>query len=361
MAKQISALGSVSFAWLHEQGGFAFDAPFFLNPEVRRRREQSVHEFVADRFPPFPVYNIEAHLVQIDGRKHPLGLVGGLQPNLLLAAALGAEFVFYGDKDPDVTPTPMAEVGTRERLEELDWSRTWPISLFLEQIGTMREAWGGTCRVIPPFFWDATGRATTHGIVTTAQKLIGDRVFLEMADRSAYVRQLFAWIADSYIRLVETFSAAADLPITGLHTGDCSVCMVGPDVFEELVLPPLNHMARRLGPVRLHSCGHSDHLLDIFSQVENLHCLNLGSNTSLARVRDRFGDVPVDLIPDLRLLSDATPRDVDAWVRRCLQENDGGPLQIQYHLDLGQREENCLQIHRTFEELGFGEARQEIY
>ena len=36
----ISGIGSVSFGWLHEQGGFQFDKPFFLDPEVRSEREE---------------------------------------------------------------------------------------------------------------------------------------------------------------------------------------------------------------------------------------------------------------------------------------------------------------------------------
>jgi hypothetical protein len=96
----ITALGSVSFGWLHEQGGFVFDEPFFLQPRVRCEREQQVHRFVRDRFPQDPIYNVEAHLVQVEGRRTPVILVGGLQPNLILGAAVGARFVFYGDRIP---------------------------------------------------------------------------------------------------------------------------------------------------------------------------------------------------------------------------------------------------------------------
>jgi hypothetical protein len=358
---RVSALGSVSFGWLHQQGGFVFDEPFFLDPYVRQQRERQVNDFVEERFPSDPVYNIEAHLVQVEGRQQPVLLVGGLQPNLILGVAAGARFVFYGDKDADITPTPLANVHNLQRLMNLDWTGRWPLSMFLDQIGEAREKWGNEYRIVPPFFWDTTGRATIHGIVTTAQKLIGERVFIEMADHTSFVADLFHWIAESYATLIELFADAAGLRITGLHVGDCSLCMVGPKPFTELVLPHLNALARRIGPLRLHSCGHSDHLLEVFRQVERLATLNVGSGTSLAKIRTHFGPLRVDLLPDSHLLMSGSPAEVDTFVRQCVEANGDGELQLEYHLDLGQPEENCLQIHRTLESLGYPASRCKIH
>ena len=148
---RISALGSVSFGWLHQQAGFVFDEPFFLDPFVRLKREREIHSYVAARFPQDPLYNIEAHLVQVAGRQRPVVLVGGLQPNLILGAAAGAEFVFYGDKDPDITPTPLAELQSIERLAKIDWQRAWPVNLFLDQVHAAPIV-GGTMRLSSRLF-----------------------------------------------------------------------------------------------------------------------------------------------------------------------------------------------------------------
>jgi len=357
----VSALGSVSFGWLHEHGGFTFDEPYFLDPEVRLEREQRIHAFVAQRFPDVPIYNIEAHLVQVEGRRQPVALVGALQPNLILGAAVGAKFVFADDKDPDITPTPLADLTDPESLERIDWVRTWPIDLLLEQVHRMRETHGRTHQIIPPFFWDTTGRATIHGILTTAQKLVGQRIFMHLLDAPGFVRDLFEWITDAYISLIRMFAQAADIEVTGLHIGDCSLCMVGPEQFTEFVLPRVNKLARRFGAVRFHSCGNVDHLLPAFQPIENMTILNVGSGTSVAKIRALFSRIRIDLTPDLRMITYGSPADVDAWVRRTLEENDGGPLEIQDHLDVAQPEANCLQIFRTLAELGIPCRRESIY
>ncbi len=46
----ISLLGSVSFGWLHEQGGLRYDEPFFLDPSRRVEQEQTANELVSRRF-----------------------------------------------------------------------------------------------------------------------------------------------------------------------------------------------------------------------------------------------------------------------------------------------------------------------
>jgi hypothetical protein len=357
----VSFLGSVSFGWLHDRGGFVFDEPFFLDPRVHLEREEQIQGFVARTFPDDPIYNMEAHLVQVEGRGRPVALVGPLQPNLILAAAVGARFVFYGDKDPDVTPTPLAELCDVDALDGIDWADTWPLSLFLDQIGQMGRAVGRSHRVIPPYFWDATGRATIHGILTTAQKLIGQRVFIEMIDNPSFVHELFAWITDAYIAQIRMFAEAAGMKITSLHVGDCSLCMVSPDQFAEFVLPQVNRLARAFGAVRFHSCGKVDHLLEAFRAVENLGILNFGSGTSVRKMRELFGPIRIDLTPDVKLVTFGSPADVDAWVRRTIEENDGGPLEIQNHIDLAQPEANGQAMIRALRDLGVVGRRQPIY
>ena len=359
--QQISALGSVSFGWLHQEGGFVFDEPYFLEPEVHLEREQKIHGFVAEQFPGDPIYNIEAHLVQVEGRRQPVALVGPLQPNLILGTAVGAKFVFNHDKDPDITMTPLADLRDVDALANIDWATTWPISLFLEQIQAMREKYGHTHTIVPPYFWDASGRATIHGILTTAQKLMGERIFMALLDDPGFVSEFFEWITEAYIAQIRLFADAAGMNVTGLHIGDCSLCMVGPDSFSEAVLPWVNRLGEAIGPLRFHSCGNVDHLLAVFSQIEHLDILNVGSGTSVAKIRELMGNIRIDLTPDVKSISHCTPADVDHWVRQTLAENEGGPIEIQDHLDIGQPAANCLQIFRTLENMGIDCRRVDIY
>jgi len=360
-SNRVSFLGSVSFGWIHAHGGFAFDEPYFLDPMVHLEREQAIHEFVAKMFPDDPIYNVEAHLVQIQGRQKPVALVGAIQPNLILGVCVGAQFVFYGDKDPDITQSPLADLRDVSPLWNIDWADTWPTGQFLDQIHDTRTKVGDTHTIVPPFFWDTSGRVTIHGILTTAQKLLGERIFLELMDNPSFVSEFFAWITDAYIKQVRLCADAAGMKINGIHIGDCSLCMVGPDPFVEFVLPHVNKLAAEFGPVRFHSCGRVDHLLEGFSLIDNLHIINVGSDTTVAKIRDRFPLTRIDLTPETKLLTKGTTDDIDAWVRRIVAENGEGELEIQGHLDYAQPQANCLQINRTLQAMGITCERIRIY
>ena len=74
-------------------------------------------------------------------------------------------------------------------------------------------------KVIPPFFWDESGRATIHGIITTSLKLTGDNIMTMMMFDPDLAHAIHQWIVDAYIILVHHFAdhrkSACDLSTCG--------------------------------------------------------------------------------------------------------------------------------------------------
>ncbi|UCD29669.1 MAG: hypothetical protein JSV03_04090 [Planctomycetota bacterium] len=361
MAGKVSLMGSVSFGWLNQVGGFQYDERYFLDPRYRLEQDEAVNALLAERFPHDPIYNFEAHCVRWEGRLRPVALVGGIQTNLSMGAAVGGQFVFQGDKDIDITQTPLADITDIDPLRKIDWENTWPIDLLVKQIRQMCESHGDRYAIIPPFFWDTSGWAVTFGPVTTAQKLMGERVFTEMVDNPTFLHEFLDWIMESKRRLIRLFAREAGLEIAGVHLGVCSACMIGPDHFAEFILPAVNNFGEEFGPVKIHSCGLSDHLSEVFTDIKGLTCLNVGSYSSVARIREHIGNVRIDVIPDAQLLTFGTPADIDKWTRQTVEENGEGQLEFQYHMDLLQPVENCLQINQTLRELDFDCSRQDVF
>jgi uroporphyrinogen-III decarboxylase len=243
-----------------------------------------------------------------------------------------------------------------DEIRKIDLLNAWPVTAFREQVLAMKAKYGESVDVIPPFFWDTSGRATFHGPVTTAQKLMGERFFLEMADNPEFVHEFLDWIVESYILLARHFAGLVNRPITSVHIGDCSACMIGGEQFSEFDREPCAKLIRELGPGRLHSCGDSNHLLEAFHEVPGIGILNMGTNTSVAKARAIFGrEVTLDVMPDPKVFCFGKPDECAAWVRQCVEENQSGPLEIQYHLDLGTPEPNALAMHHALREAGFAE------
>ena len=342
---------SVSKGWLHQKAGFMFDNKYYLDPIYRLEQDLLIHELVKEQFPRYPVYNMEANLMQAKYIRNNHVLVGAIQPNMILAAILGAKFSFFEDKDADVTGKPLESLSKIEDLPDISEIVNHPFVLDLDsQIKAISEIRPDLC-VIPPFFWDESGRATIHGIITTSLKLTGDNIMIMMMTDPELAHAIHRWIADAYIALVRHFSDLVHLPITSVHVGECAGTMLSADLFDEFIVPYINQLGKELGPVRFHSCGLSDHIIESISHIENLHIIDTGSETSLHLIRNLKGrDFMIHVAPPMEyMMKDAPKSRILEWLNKTLEDNDHGPLQIAYHLEPDYEIENCLAIHNELE------------
>jgi hypothetical protein len=327
----ITITGTLSKAWMNRAIGVAFNRDYYFDPAQRHALDCRCNEYAAKTFPSMDLFYSESNLGRIRYWDRNQVQIGGIQPNMILGMLLGADFVPADDRDADITPCCLkgkdpAELPTAKTLLNHDLVR-----LLDEQIRNGRK---GGLRPIPPFFWDSSGRAAIHGVLTTAQKLCGEGVFMDMLTEPARCMGLLNWIADAYMVLCRHFAQAAGLSITDVHVGECSCCMVGPALVEEFVAPVTSRIGEALGPVRFHSCGASTHLLPALTCIGHLHSLDVGSGTSIHQVRQVFGrDMPITIAPSPQDMSAESTTPILDWAGRVLEENAGGHLGYVYHLE----------------------------
>jgi hypothetical protein len=332
----ITLSGTLSKAWMHQALGVVFDRDYYFETVRRHAIDRQCNEYAAREFPDLGLFYSESNL----GRRRywdPAQVqIGGIQPNMILGMLLGAEFLPADDRDADITPTCWAGREPADLPAPKSLLEHELVGQFDEQIARIRDRQDPPLRPIPPFFWDGSGRAAIHGVLTSAQKLCGETVFLDMMTQPARCRQIMEWIAQAYIVLCRHFARVADVTVTDVHVGECSCCMVGPTPVEGFVVPLTSKIGRALGSVRLHSCGPSTHLLEAFSGIENLGSLDLGGTTSLSMARRIFGArMPISVAPLPSDMSDENTAAILDWAQRLLADNAGGDLEIVYHLEPG--------------------------
>jgi uroporphyrinogen-III decarboxylase len=170
--------------------------------------------------------------------------------------------------------------------------------------------------------------------MTSAQKFLGEAFFMDMVTEPQYCLGILDWIADASIVLCRHFSDIADLPITSVHIGECSSCMVSPELIEKFVTPVTSKIGKELGPVRLHSCGPSTNHLQAFSKITNLYSLDLGGDTSIRKVRQIFGkEMLISVAPLPQDMSAENTEPILSWAKQIVEENDGGDLAFVYHVE----------------------------
>lgn len=350
----IKIQASVSKGWLHSHGGFDFTGRYYLDPYFRMKQDEACHNFIKERFPEYPLYNMEDNLVQAEYVVPDMMLVGAIQPNMIIAAALGSEFIFAPDRDSDVRGFPLKDIKDLKDLPPVSGIRDLEFIRNLKnQFLEAREKYPW-CRIIPPFFWDTSGRATIHGIITTSMKFIGQDIFTMMMIYPDLVKGIHAWIADVYTGVIKLFSELGDLPVASVHVGECSGTMLDAASYLEFVTPYINRLGREFGAIRLHSCGNADHVMPSICAIDNLTVIDTGSDTSIARIRELRGrDFEINVFPHVDCLSErAKHKDIQDWLARTLKDNDGGNLKIEYHLESDYNLENCMYIHDELDRLG---------
>jgi hypothetical protein len=330
----ITISGTLSKGWMAKALGVKFDRDYYFDPDRRYAIDCKCNEYAAAEFPGMRLFYSESNLGQFDYWDKSQIQIGGIQPNMILGMLLGADFVTHDSYDADITPGCLSGKGlddlpVPESLLDHDL-----VKLFDEQIRRVQNDSSKQLRPIPPFFWDTSGRATIHGVMTPAQKFLGEIFFMDLMTEPQRCLKIMGWISDVFIVLCRHFSDIADLPITSVHVGECSACMVSPELIEKFVAPVTSDIGEQLGPIRLHSCGPSTNHLQAFSKITNLHSLDLGGDTSIRKARQFFGkDMPISVVPLPQDMSVESTESIVSWAKRILEENDGGNLAYVYHVE----------------------------
>ncbi|MEA5032921.1 MAG: uroporphyrinogen decarboxylase family protein [Sphaerochaeta sp.] len=331
----ISTQISISKGWLHELGNFRFTEAYYWDPTYRAAVDRKIDEYLVDTFKDFPVHNFESNLVQKDFIAPNMVRIGAIQPNLILGTLLGANLIFPEDADSDIDRSPLKDIA---RFDELPPVKQLLHHALVQQLDSQIEtALQDTSKItIPPFFWDTSGRATIHGIFTTAHKLVGEQFFLLMYDNPPLAHAVLAWIADAYVILLRHFSQLGGMHTTSVHIGECSGCLISKRDFEIFAKPYIEVFGSHW-PLRVHSCGLSDHLIDSLTHIRNVRSLDVGSNTSIRAIRSRLGkQFLIEVAPPVEiLLKGAEDQASVEWLEKTIEENGDGPLKISCHLEPG--------------------------
>ena len=340
----IGVAGSVSKGWMAETLGASFDAAYYLDPLHRHEIDARCQRYLEENLADLGLFFTESNLGRRAYWRPNQVLVGGIQPNMIVGVLLVRPSSCPTSGWTRTSRRPRWPAVRPDELPVVDSLVDHPcIKRFAEQYESLKSA--GDLEPIPPFFWDGSGRSAIHGSLTTAQKLFGESIFLDMVSDPERSQAIFDWVTDVSITLVRHFAKLTERTIAEVHVGECSGCMVDAESYEGLVAPTLARIARELGPVRWHSCGDSTHLLEAgadrrpdgvgrwWRHVRRACARSLRSRN--ARLHRTLG----------RRFSASTPAGLLGWVDRVLAENADGPLTVVYHLEPGYSLEHLRRLH----------------
>jgi MtaA/CmuA family methyltransferase len=247
--------------------------------------------------------------------------VSGISDPAREAADCGATIHYFDNQPPaiDETNSLLADKSVLARLAVPDplgggrmHDRVQAGALFREKAGGqyLIEGWiEGPC---------AEG-ADLRGI---------NRLMLDFYDDPAFVRDLFEFVLDMELRFAKAqVEAGVDL----IGVGDAAASLVGPQIYEEFVLPYEKRMVDGLHAmgtrVRLHICGNTGR---IFKGMGTLGCeiVDLDFKVSMAKGREAMGPDPILLgnLDPVQVVRNGVPESITAAIAQCHRE--AGPRYI---------------------------------
>jgi len=156
------------------------------------------------------------------------------------------------------------------------------------------------------------------GPVSLAASLVQpDRFFKEMIRDPQAVSDVLARVTDLLLSFGhEQIAAGADVMVIADPTATGEI--VGPRLFEQLVLPPLTRLIQGLQdagpPVILHVCGNLVPLAPVLARL-GADCLSVDAVFNLRRLRAHLPETPLMGNLDALVLEAGPPERIARWVR----------------------------------------------
>lgn len=228
------------------------------------------------------------------------------------AADCGAKIELFDDQPPAIVEK-QARLADKSELNTLEFpdplgggrmhDRVKAAALFKETVGhdKLIEGW-------------------IEGPIAEAADLRGlNTLMLDLIDDPAFVQDLFAFTVELGLRFAR---AQVDAGVDLIGVGDAAASLVGPQLYEEFVLPYEKRLVEGLHAmgtrVRLHICGNTRAIL---TGMGSLGCeiVDLDSLARLSEARGVMGPDQVLLgnIDPVAVLRNGTPESVRAAIEEC--------------------------------------------
>ncbi len=336
--------------FVHQKTGARFDERYYSDDEHRRQVDRCINTRL------HPWFRRHWPSVAQAWQGEPSYAVGVGAAYVIVAALFGAGIRYYDNFHPDAFSEPLASVSGPGELHVPDPRTTWPLSEYIERYQRLVSRHGRDRVTLPGFEFGSAMDPSRKGLVmhsplTTAYKLRGSQLFLDMVERPDLAHALFGLVRDTYFRVCDLMIDLLGLSTDCIFFGACASSWVSPALWKQWELPAITEIVERYGArTVLHSCGRSTHVLDAFAALPRPAELHLGDHTDLAAARRLFPDVPIYVVPDsVAWARDPAEKTIDS-IRAMATAAGSGPLAFQFVLEAGIPDAAVEAIVRSVEE-----------
>lgn len=278
--------------------GLKWGEGYYFDPVYRAQVEMARERFLYDILG-------HCHFGSPDPQPQPSFFI---QPVDLFMRTQGADWRFPDDGTVESWGQPWRtlEVAEIERIDPREAAAHPVIDAIIRHYGELRKVYGDQADVLGL----RSGLVNIHGPYTTAHQLMGEELFMLMADSQDGAARVFAKVWSVYQAILGRIASAISAPPPRrVVIGDCAASMISADLYRRCVLPADQAIAAGYPDCVYHSCGPSSHLVGEFARLPNLGAIQLGPGTDLETAdRCLSQDTQFQPLVDPLLMRNATDR-----------------------------------------------------
>lgn len=305
--------------WWHKNHGLSFEREFFCDPDTRVEADLEMRKILNERY---GRYHIEE---EIDIEPRPCIGAVHLAAGYIISEMFGCDIKFSKDSSPQVIPKNMTDEEI-DQIEPVNFTENTTFQELKSLIEQLKKRFGYV-----------TGDINWLGVLNVALDLRGDKIFIDMMQNQKRARRLFRTITEtmkefvSYIR-TETGTSSISVnrtikfvnPKLNLHS-NCSVVMISPDMYQNLLLEYDIEMSSIFQPYGIHHCGNNMHVhAEGYAKVNGVSFFDVGWGSDISICRQKLPNAFLNLRYDPVKIRQAQPDEVRNDIQKMLKQS-GNP------------------------------------
>lgn len=259
-------------SWFHKYCGIDFSEKWHNDVEFRMKSHETMRNEIKKRFPD---YNIGGVL-----NNEPFDLLTGIYGIGVIDSLFGRDLHYYNDKWPVPDNRPLTDDEVKN-LEVPDLTQNKFFMSIFDQIEKIFKLTGSV-----------RGFLNWQGNLNTAFRLRGESIFLDLIDNPEIVNSLFTVISDTYlqgVKLLYEKQREYNIDYNFATVANCTVNMVGPELYEKCLLPYDAKIAREFPVISIHNCAWTvTPYIDLYSRIPNVAYIDMGIESDLNKAHIVF-------------------------------------------------------------------------
>ncbi|NLW56285.1 MAG: hypothetical protein GX050_06685 [Firmicutes bacterium] len=300
--------------WWHRNYGLSFEREFFYDADTRVEVDLVMRRILNERF---AGYGLEQ-----EENPEPRPCIGAvhLAAGYIISELFGCQVEYSKNASPQVIPKNISDEEA-DNLEPVKLAENAVFQELRQMVETLKQRFG---YVVGDINW--------QGVLNVALDLRGEKIFIDLIQYPERAKRIFSAVTETikefvtYIRKeTGTTSIAVNRSIKWIEPklnvhSNCSVIMISPDTYRQMLLPYDQELARTFKPYGIHHCGRNMQLYaDAYAEIPEVCFFDVGWGSDLALCRQKLPQAFLNLRYDPVKIRNAEPEEIRADLLSMLQ------------------------------------------